>query len=120
LCGWDGSRPGVDLVGIDIFIESFGDGLIKPGQQLREGSSLAAAEHGQAVVAVGGNGDAADLDTFRLWWDFSLGDQIRDVRQGQNDLLFSTVRRLWGNVNAGYRTLCPPSRHGHHLTMSKL
>ncbi len=88
---------GVDLVGIDIFVESFGDGLIKPSEQLGEGFAIAAAEHGQGVVAVIGHGDTADRIHFANG-DFSLGDQIRDVRQGQND---RPVRRLQSLLRGG-------------------
>ena len=55
---------------------------VESDHQLAEGLSVAANEHGQAVGAVGGGGDAAhwvdDTDG-----DLTVVDQVGDVRQGR-------------------------------------
>src|ERR1700736_6378189 len=72
----------VDLVCEDVVDEGSCDGEVESDHQLAEGLSVAANEHGQAVGAVGGGGDAAhwvdDTDG-----DLTVVDQVGDVRQGR-------------------------------------
>src|ERR1700682_4256701 len=72
----------VDLICEDVVDEGSCDGEVESDHQLAEGLSVAATEHGQAVGAVGGGGDAAyrvdDTDG-----DLTVVDQVGDVRQGQ-------------------------------------
>jgi len=76
------SRRYVDLVCEDVIDERSGDGEVESKEQLVQGLSVAANEHGQAVGAVGGGGDAAhwvdDTDG-----DLTVVDQVGDVRQGR-------------------------------------
>ena len=60
LFGSRDSGTGIDLVGVDVFFECFGNSLIEPDEQLGQRFSVAAHEHGQGVVLIAGYGDAAD------------------------------------------------------------
>ena len=57
-------KPGrgrlINFVGVDIFGERFVDGLVETGEQLGQGFVLAADQHGQAIMSVGGHSDTAD------------------------------------------------------------
>jgi hypothetical protein len=55
--GTPGGR--VDFV-VDVFGERFVDGLIEAGEQLGQDFARTADQHGQAVMSVGGHGDAAN------------------------------------------------------------
>ena len=55
-----GSGTGVDLVGVDVLVEGFANGLVEAGKQLGQCFSVAAYQHGQGVVLIAGYGDAAD------------------------------------------------------------
>jgi hypothetical protein len=76
------SRRYVDLVCEDVIDERSGDGEVESEEQLVQGLSVAANEHGQAVGAVRGGGDAAyrfdDADG-----DVTVIDQVCDVRKGR-------------------------------------
>jgi len=73
---------GIDFVGEDVVFECLDDGLIETGQQLGQSLALAAHEHRQGVVLVGGHGDAADR-VHLSERDFAIVDELGDVRQGQ-------------------------------------
>ena len=74
-----GSGTGVDFVGVDVFVEGFGNGLVEAGEQLGQCFFVAAHQHGQGVVLIAGYGDAADgvLVAHR---DLAELDQFFDVR----------------------------------------
>jgi hypothetical protein len=76
------SRRWVDLVREDVFGVGLGDGQIEPDQQLGQGLTLAAYQHGQAVVSVAGGRDTPD-GTECADSDFAILDQRRDVGQVQ-------------------------------------
>src|ERR1039457_285144 len=56
---------GIDFVGEDVVFECLGDGLIEADEQMGQGLALAAHEHSQGVVLVGGHGDAAEGTSVR-------------------------------------------------------
>jgi len=76
------SRRYVDLVCEDVIDERSGDGEVESKEQLVQGLSVAADEHGQAVGSVRSGCDAAyrfdDADG-----DVTVVDQVRDVRKGR-------------------------------------
>jgi hypothetical protein len=67
--------------GVDLG-ECFVDSQVKPDEQLSQGLSAAANEHGQVVMSVGGGGDTANR-TEHAEGDLPVGNQLRDVRQGR-------------------------------------
>ena len=77
-----GLTCGIDFVGEDVIVKRFGDGLVEPGQQLGQGLAVAAHQHGQGVVPVGGHGDTADGIHFAES-DLTVIDELGDMRQGQ-------------------------------------
>jgi hypothetical protein len=76
------SRRHVDLICEVVVDEASCDGEVESEEQLVQGLSVAADEHGQAVGSVGGGGDAAhwvdDTDG-----DLTVVDQVGDVRKGR-------------------------------------
>jgi hypothetical protein len=76
------SRRHVDLICEDVVDEGSGDGEVESEEQLVQGLSVAADEHGQAVGSVRSSCDAAyrfdDADG-----DVTVGAQVRDVRKGR-------------------------------------
>ena len=70
------------FIALNVVDEGSCDGEVESDHQLAECLSVAAKEHGQAVGAVGGGGDAAhwvdDTDG-----DLTVVDQVGDVRQGR-------------------------------------
>lgn len=50
----------VDFVGIDVLLDSFLDSRFESLQEVHERFAGAAAQHGQGIVPIGGDGDAAD------------------------------------------------------------
>src|SRR5258708_21878348 len=76
------SRRYVDLVCEDVINERSGDGEVESAEQLEQGLSVAADEHGQAVGSVRSGCDAAlrfdDTDG-----DITVFDTDVDLRQGQ-------------------------------------
>jgi hypothetical protein len=74
------SRRYVDLICEDVVDEGSGDGEVESEEQLVQGLSVAADEHGQAVGSVRGGCDAA----YRFAdGDVTVVDQVCDVRKGQ-------------------------------------
>jgi hypothetical protein len=57
----DSGTPGrrVDFVGVN-FGERFVDGLVEAGEQLGQSFARMAEQHGQAIIFVGGHGDATN------------------------------------------------------------
>ena len=55
-----GSGTRVDLVGVDVLVEGFGDGLVEAGQQLGQGFSVAAHKHGKGIMFIAGYSDTAE------------------------------------------------------------
>ena|SRR6266516_37671 len=72
---------GVDLVGIDVVGERLVDGLVEANEELREILATASDQHGEAVMSVGGGGDATN-GAKHAESDFAVGNQFRDVGQG--------------------------------------
>jgi len=58
----DSGTPGrrVDFIGVNIFGERFVDSLVEAGEQLGQGFARTAEQHGQAIIFVGGHGDATN------------------------------------------------------------
>jgi hypothetical protein len=64
---------GIYFVGIDVFSERFVDGLIETSEQLGQGFASAADQHSQAIISVGGGGDATDRAEYAEG-DFAIAD----------------------------------------------
>src|SRR5271165_2980032 len=71
---------GVDLVGEDVLCECLADSLVEANKQLSQCLAIAAPEHGQRVMIVGGHGDAADGIHFAEG-DFAVVYELGDMRQ---------------------------------------
>jgi hypothetical protein len=77
----------VDFVGVDVLGERFIDGLVEADEQLCKSLVRTAGQHGQAVVSIGGHGDAANRN-YHPDGDFAIGNQVRDVGK--------VLRNDWG------------------------
>ena len=82
----------LELFCVDVFGERFVDGLVQSGEQLGEGFAGTADQHGQAIMSVGGHGDAANRIEHANR-DFAVTNQLRDVGQ--------VCRNDWGVVFDG-------------------
>lgn len=75
-----GCDRGIDLVSVDFFRPCALDSLVEPLEQLRQLLARSALQHGQSVGAVGSychtSHRVEDADG-----DFSIGDELCDVRQ---------------------------------------